>query len=383
MSDLVDSLRAMRAASGEAALAALVTAMLDLLRESDTHAQRSLAARTLGEIGDIRAVTGLTAALNDAHATVRKTAAHALLELATPPAIEAVCGLLHDEDEQIRRLVLAELVAGEHLGGTSPDAITHFLEDRDPSVRQRAVLALGQTGHLDAFPLLLRHLHDPDSRVALEAAGALGHTANPAAVAPLYEVAADETAYYLLRGAAVASLQTLDLPDVNPLLVRLLDDPDVYIRRSAVNALTAVNTPAEVETLLAVADSHRTLVSPVRNALIRCDGQVVEDAMLAALGHLREWMRSLAIEVLGELGSTAAVSRLLEILRHDVPEIRVLAANALGQIGTPAGVPALRDALDDESWLVEMAAASALGRVATPEALAALDAWRAARDDEA
>lgn len=382
MSDLVASLRAMAAPSGEAALAALVTAMLDLLRESQTHAQRSLAARTLGEIGDTRAVAGLTAALADPHATVRAAAARALLGLATPPAVDAVRALLRDDDEYIRRMVLAELIAGGHLTGTPPGALAHFLADRDPSLRQQAVLALRGTAHPDAFPLLLRHLHDPDSRVALEAAAALGHTANPAAVAPLYAVAADETAYYLLRGAAVASLHALALPEVNPLLVRLLDDPDVYIRRSAVNALTAVTAPAEVEKLLAVADSHRTLVSPVRDALVRCGGQVVEDVMLATLGHLRPWLRSLAIEVLGALASDAAVPRLLAILRHDVPEIRVLAANALGEIGAAAGVPALRAALDDENWVVEMAAASALGRVATPEALAALAAWRAARDND-
>jgi HEAT repeat protein len=381
MSELIESLRLMAAPSSEAALGALVTAMLDLLRESETHAQRSLAARTLGEIGDTRAVDGLIAALADEHVNVRGTAARALLELATPPAIAAVRGILGDADAHLRRAVLAELVAGEHLVGTHPAPLASFLDDRDPSVRQQAVLALQQTGHVDAFPLLLHHLHDPDSRVALEVATALGHTANPAAVGPLYAVAADETAYYLLRGAAIASLHTLALAEVNPLLVRLLDDPDVYIRRSAVNALTAVTTPAAVETLLAVADSHRTLVTPVRDALVRCGGQIVEDAMLAALGHLREWVRSLAIEVLGALESAAAVPRLLEVLRHDVPEIQVLAATALGQIGAAAGVPALTAALDDESWLVEMAAASALRRVATPEALAALAAWRASRDE--
>jgi len=376
MNDLTDALRKMRAPTGDRALAALVEAMLDLLSEAETHATRSLAAGVLGDIGDERAVDALARALDDPHVIVRYTAAEVLLKVG---AVTAVRALLDDEDAGIRRMVLFRLVDDDLVEGMSATAFTPFLDDRDPSVRQRAIAALRATSDPDAFPHLLDHLHDADSRVALAAAEALGAAGNPNAADALYRLAADETAYYQLRAAAAAALARVAGPDATPRLLSLLTDPDVYIRGRVIEAIPAVTGAAEADLLLQAADSHRDLVRPVADALAR-SGAAVEGAMIDALSHLRSWVRSLAVEVLGETGSRAAVEPLLRVLREDAPEVRTLAANALGQIGDPAAVDGLTAALDDDNWLTGMAAASALRRINTPAALAALAAWRSDRD---
>ncbi|MEO0566030.1 MAG: HEAT repeat domain-containing protein, partial [Chloroflexota bacterium] len=254
--------------------------------------------------------------------------------------------------------------------------VTDFLQNNDPFIRQQAVMALQQAGGDGAVTPLLRHLHDPDSRVALAAAHALGDVDDLQVADPLYAVAVDETAYYQLRGEAIASLVRVGASETNQRLMGLLDDPDVYIRQRVVELIRIVETEAEARKLLNTADSHRSLVTPVRQALTRAGGPAVEAVMLESLTHLRTWVRSLAVEVLGELGSGVAVEPLLALLRDDVPEVRVLAANALGQIRAKMSIDGLADALDDPNWLVEMAAASALRRINTVRAQAALDAWR-------
>jgi HEAT repeat protein len=82
-------------------------------------------------------------------------------------------------------------------------------------------------------------------------------------------------------------------------------------------------------------------------------------------------------EVLGEIGTEAAVSALVKALNDQEPEVRYYAARALGKIGTEAAVPGLVQALNDESFQVRSDAAKALGKIssqeAAPELLKALD----------
>jgi HEAT repeat protein len=382
MNDLIDALRRMKSAAGQDALQALLSAGLDLLAEGKRHTDRALAANLLGDIGHPDAVVGLLTAQEDEHATVRYAAANALVQIGGDGASTAIRSLLQSNDPSIQRMALFAVVMDGLDVRVPPEELTPFLTDRDPSVRQQTIHALRNTGSSDAVPYLLNHLKDPDSRVALEAAKALSviHTAD--AITPLDDIARDETAYYLLRGAAIHALSRIDASNTLNYLFDYLTEPDIYIRQQVIEALPTIGTEKQVEQLLQAADFHRSLVRPTKDALIRAGGEAVESVMIRQLDHLREWVRSLAVEVLGELGSTQAVPRLLTVLRQDEPEIRVLAANALGQIGTEDAVHELAEALiDDDSWLVEMAAASALRRINTPAARAALDAWHATRGD--
>lgn len=120
---------------GEPAVESLINALGD-----EDQVVRSLAAKTLGEIGDSRAVEPLIRALGHEHELVRAGAATALIKLGEP----AVTSLI------------------EALG------------DENFNVRANAAMALGDIGDRQAVELLIQALQDEDWRVRCAAAYALG-----------------------------------------------------------------------------------------------------------------------------------------------------------------------------------------------------------------
>ncbi|MEL6271556.1 MAG: HEAT repeat domain-containing protein, partial [Chloroflexota bacterium] len=244
------------------------------------------------------------------------------------------------------------------------------------AIRTNAAQALGRTGTKEALQPLIRHLQDPDSRVSLAAATALGQLSFADAATPLFDAAHDENTYYRLRDVALEALVQINPPDINEKLFSLLDTHELPVRKAVVEVIQSLDSEDDVERLLDVADWHTSLVRPVRNALVRCGGEAVERVMIASVGHVRQWVRALAVEVLGEIQSRAATTHILPVLQDDVQEVRLLAVNALGEIGDKRAVPQLIATLKDPVWLVQVAASSALARIDSAEAREASDDWQ-------
>jgi uncharacterized protein YbaR (Trm112 family) len=88
-----------------------VEPLINLLTSEDPDA-RFGAAKTLGDIGDKRAIPGLTTALSDPEGVVRFWALDALGKLKADEAVEAIGKLLRDKQQSIRNLareVLTEI----------------------------------------------------------------------------------------------------------------------------------------------------------------------------------------------------------------------------------------------------------------------------------
>jgi HEAT repeat protein len=187
---------------------------------------------------------------------------------------------------------------------------------------------------------------------------------------------------------------TLDIirrigPPAIPLLVDLLRDEQVSIRRDAVDAL--IDLPPHTE----------WIQQALRRALRDADSQVAGDAaralgalghraspsvgaLVKALAHEDPYVRVYAAEALASIGPTAAAAtRDLAIAVGDpTPGVRWAACEALAGIGPAAesAVPQLIEALDDEFLYVRIFAAGALGSIG-PKAQAAQEALKAAAKD--
>jgi outer membrane protein assembly factor BamB/HEAT repeat protein len=180
-------------------------------------------------------------------------------------------------------------------------------------------------------------------------------------------------------------------PPAIPLLVDLLRDERVSIRRGA------------VDELIDLAPDTGSIQPALRRALKDDDRQVAGDAAraLGALGtragpsvralvetlsHEDPYVRIYAAEALAAIGPRAgAASRDLgRALGDPVPGVRWAAGEALARIGPAAqsAVPQLTFALKDEFLYVRICAAGALGGLG-PKARAARDALRAAASDPA
>lgn len=113
---------------------------------------RGSAARSLGRLGDRRALEPLQGLLADPYFTVRAEAVEALGDLGDRAAVPALIERLDDEDLNVR----------------------HF-----------AARALGKLGDPAAVPALIKQLSNENPRLRMAVAEALAEIGDPAAVEPL------------------------------------------------------------------------------------------------------------------------------------------------------------------------------------------------------
>ena len=180
-------------------------------------------------------------------------------------------------------------------------------------------------------------------------------------------------------------------PPAIPLLVDLLRDERVSIRRSAADAL------------IDLAPYTESIQAALRRALTDEDSDVAGDAaralgalgtkaspsvraLVQALSHEEPHVRLYAAEALASIGpnASAATADLARAVGDPIPGVRWAACEALASIGPAAqsAVPQLIEALTDEFLYVRIFAAGALGSIG-PRAQTAREALRAAANDPA
>lgn len=350
-----------------------VSFLAPLLEDTDVEV-RAQAARTIGDVGDMRAVAALVGRLSDDSARVRMFAAIALGKLRSPIALgnpepslatEPLKTLLRDvaqTDPVLRHAAvmgLAGCATESHLADCS----------RDPSddVRIGAVVALRRRGS----PELARFLSDSAPRVAAEAARAI------------YDV---------------------PIPDALPALADLLRSPQATERalvRRAVHACFRLGGEDRARTLAQFALHGAADVELRAEALLRLsewEKPPARDPLIGewwpieprAAPYMGEIVRSLdrsRIEQGGEPLVTAWI-RLVEVYRvgdqapllaewtRNVTQpsaVRCAALRALKVLGAAELAPAVRAALSDKDGALRAVAVGAIGLLPVEESLPLLD----------
>jgi outer membrane protein assembly factor BamB len=180
-------------------------------------------------------------------------------------------------------------------------------------------------------------------------------------------------------------------PPAIPLLVELLGDQRVSIRRNAVDALIdlAPNTEQIQPALRRALRDQDSLVARDAARALGALGKRASPsvrALVKALSHEEPHVRIYAAEALASIGpkAAAATTDLAKTLSDPIPGVRWAAGEALASIGpaAQAAVPQLIKALKDEFLYVRICAADALGSIG-PKAQTAREALRAAANDPA
>jgi putative membrane-bound dehydrogenase-like protein len=180
-----------RAADAGKRLAKADDAVVAHLSDEDVEMRR-LAARLAGDARIESAGPGLVSLLTDEDPRVRAQAAIALGKIKFLPAIQNISAMAWENDNQdpfLRHAAVMGLVGMEQ-----PDKVRELAADPFPQTRMVAVLAMRMTGD----PQMARLLHDPDMRVATEAARAINDLpiaeAEPALAALASKFAPDDRA---------------------------------------------------------------------------------------------------------------------------------------------------------------------------------------------
>jgi HEAT repeat protein len=337
-----------------------VEPLIDALRGREDV--RAVAAEALGRIDDVRAVEPLLAALKDGVAGVRAAAARALGRLGDVRAVERLIAALKDHESIVRGAAAEAL--GEIGDVRAVEPLMGCLKGRE-DVRVAAAVALGVIGDARAVEPLIATLRD--WRVTVPAAEALARIGAPAA-APLVATLNDRSD--AVRDVAVEALIVqIGAPSVAPLIAALGSERDT-VRERAADALDRLAwTPDAGET-----GSTYWAVRGRWEKCVQIGGPAVETLIVAARSWQRPEMRSAAAGALGIVGDPRAVEPLCTALKDGDATVREAAAQALGSIGDARAVEPLIGAVKDRAANVRKAAANALGRIDDDRARLALEA---------
>ncbi len=245
------------------------------------------------------------------------------------PAVEALIGLLEDENLYVRWYTAD--VLGSVRSEKVVQPLIELLYDEDRNVRRAAAGSLGRTGSEEAVQPLIEALQDQTRDISIAAARALGQIGAQESVEPLIEALQDTTAGTV--GAAAEALGEIGIQEAVDPLTRCLEEME--------------NCP----------------YNQVGWALWKLGSEQAVDAFVAGLKEGTWWQRSSNASALGKIKSEKAIEPLIEALRDESERVRRAAVLALMEIESKEAVSALTEALKDEDFEVRMYAEEALKQI--------------------
>jgi HEAT repeat protein len=262
-------------------------------------------------------------------------------------------------------------------------------------VRNFILKFLGWSGDARALPVLLSHLDQPETaEVAAQALIDFGPLAASPILDSLQNAQEDEVVALLLRvinaigsgesiGAVIPfldhdnpmirrlAIETLgELMDSTPVdyLLAKLDDPDVAVQQSAVNAVSAlVGAFPEIkpEVLTRIRKLLQASSTPMKlNSLsvyVNIQGEGYPDELLLASKDSDPMIRQKAISLMGKFGEERFGDQLVLSLADEAAGVRLAAINAVVRLRPEKGIEPLISSLEDSDVWIRTAAAQALG----------------------
>lgn len=221
-------------------------------------------------------------------------------------------------------------------GKAAIPALAELADDADPLVVESAVRALSSIGGKDAVPAMTALLRAGDSNLRMTAAQALGHTRSQDAVGSL--LAAFEDPNEVVACAAIAAVEEVrsarsysakpDQPaDLVVALQRALADPRWRVRAVAAEVAGKLKVGDTTETLKKLLDDPDGFV--VKNALQALEniGAVPDADQLAKLARRLTALRGEAVELMLKSESTNTVKMVTQLYEASGPTERAAILN--------------------------------------------------------
>jgi ATP:ADP antiporter, AAA family len=233
--------------------------------------------------------------------------------------------LLYHESPAVRVRALGVLASTQKvISARWLPAIQRLIGDDDPDVRAAAIGALAKIRDEQVAELARPYLDDSDPRLAMTAALALAQNGNAAdtaaAEARLRNLVADGRAQTApVRRDLAAALGRLEEPHLRPLLIALLNDPDLSVAEEAMRSVRQIGRAdfIFVPTLVSLL-RHRRLKSSARDALVSY-GEEVLDALRHFLRDPDEqiWVRRHLPATLARIPCQKTMDILVEALDEE------------------------------------------------------------------
>lgn len=345
--------------------------LLGHLDDSDPEVRHAVIA-ALEDLGDARAVVPLIGRIQEPRAPLRRQAVAALGTLGDPRAASALIVALNDADSTVR--AASALALGQLRYQEAVWSLGALLDsEADPEVQNAALNALatiGTTGSVEAILSAAQRRHWFGPRVERALARA-GEGALPSLERCVFQASQPDAA-----GSCVAALGAIGGERATALVSRALREGVVDATR-ALPALADCGDrsvlPAVLEYLTSSSPAERRAAIDAAGRLLEPEqrlGLAVEPIVLAATrarGNRLE--RAALIGLLGRTGSPRAAPALLPIAASNDEYLRSIALEALGQLGPARADAVLLAALDAPLFPTRWTAAIALRRVGSRASL--------------
>ena len=324
-----------------------------------------------------------------------------LSELVAHSDAAVVIGLLSAEKcyQPNALAAVSELMTKLGNGEAVVERLQQAMHHKDTAIQKEAVRYLGAMRNPELIPIfegaLAETKNDPEvayrAIVALEQSIGVVEVGAPspyAAILPGLQLALRHNSAQV-RMHAAKLLGNLQTETAVPDLVRLLADPNSYVKDTAIDALNRIGEPAVVPLLevldtgarnlipdedLGFATEYRYIASAYIDSLWMKKYRIgTLSAAIQALGLLKmgdgvkplidelenEDLQDEALAALVEMRGVAVLP-MIDALKNGTDEIRVKVADALGQIGDRRAIVPLVEALDSDPYK-EVKALAAVG----------------------
>lgn len=388
------SLRASLTAISDREGARDTTGLSVFLLEDDSPKVRAAAAVALGRIQNVGTISGLSLALKDRTASVRKEAAFALGLVGDSTAAPALIQRLKTEpDVTVRGSLVTALgmltarSAGPSLAKSirSPHATERWAaalaaarsrdsslveplaaaaRDARPEMRWRVAYALGRIGDIRGSSALRRLSTDKVDMVRYSAARGLGDIGDSAAAPRLVSMLADSS--WRVRVNAAHALGAIRARRDARSLRPLLKDSSPHVRWEAALSLGALRDSAAVLALTAaLQDSATGVTQGAAMALLSIEGDRAVPKVAPAIDLLPGFLRSGLVEALGGVEGPLSLELLLARAKEgsDAPQAAGACSGLAKRTADKAqSIPILRSLLEGKhDYTIVCSAMEALG----------------------
>ncbi len=298
--------------------------------------------------GKPEAIDALAAKLDDTDRTVATAAAHSIARLGTLKAAE-ILGKDMSAEMAPALLVCGKTIAEQGHKTEAAELLMTLCRSKDAPmhVRLATVCHVGNLQRYDGMDMLCEFLMQEDKR-AFNAGLRAARLIEPADATKMALLAIKDAS-----GARRAQLVTLlgDLADPAdpvglPVVVEAAKSDNADVRIAALEALGTLGTAEHVTLLMdAAMDPTEEVAAEAQKSLGALAGDEVDRAVLAALDS--DTRRALAVRMIGRRRITAAVPKLLTLMKQD--DTKLEAITALGETISLKELDVLAEQLDTES----------------------------------
>ncbi len=310
--------------------------------QSGSPALRHAAATALSKIQDATSLGILSETLRGQDPERIVVAIQLLEQIGGSDAAQTIAALLNHPEARVR--ATAATAMGRLAGKDYTEPLLALLDDPDPRVRANAVEALASFGDPALVEKIRPLLTDPFTRARvntiLTMASIQGVSSSVEWMPQIQELARGDPQS---RATATYALGRLPLEQSEDMLVELLRDPELGIRREAAQALGRIGSSRIIPALVEALASPPELRHATRKAIakiVRRHGEAIAQQMADMADRAeRVEIRSELVDVLGRLHDPHVIDTLVRMLKDPEWRVRWKVLKAFGRIAKQGPLP--------------------------------------------